>query len=347
MRVKDVLLSGETLFRNEEVFEPDYTPEQFSHRDAQLRDIAGCIKPAIKARALNALVYGKPATGKTTSIKVVFGQLRETTEKVIPVYVNCQINSSEYRVFSEIHKAVFGYPPPESGIPLSAVCGKIFTKLSREKKSLVVALDDMDFASEANKILYVILRAYESYPGARTGVIAVFSRNEIHKLEDKVRSIFNPVEIEFPSYAYEEILDILKSRAEAGLYPGVMPDSVMKKIARHAHESGDLRLGITLIKSLALKAESESSRKISESHFSLPAPGKRTLEKTEEEMLRILGSGKMDSGMLFREINKTAKTSYSGFYRMLARMEKKRLIEISDVVTTGRGRTRLIASRCP
>ncbi len=344
MHAKDILLSGETLFRNEEVFEPGYAPEQFAYRDPQLKELARCMKPAMKgARAVNAVLYGKPATGKTTSVRLIFSQLKETTEKVIPVYVNCQINSSEYRVFSEIHKSIFGYAPPESGTPLSAVYDRIFRRVSRDKKPLIVALDDMSFSAECNKMLYSLLRAYESYPDAKTSVLAVFAKNELHKLDGKVRSIFQPSEIDFPLYTQEQIHDILKDRAATGLYPGVMPDFLLKKIAAHAYESGDLRLGIAMIKNLALKAESEASRKITELHFSVLAGTKAfSLDRDEQEILRILKNGQLDSGSLFIELNRAVKTSYSSFYRTLEKMKVRNILEISDAVAKGRGKTRIV-----
>jgi len=346
MDIKDILLDDETLFRNEEIFNPDYTPEQFSHRDSQIREIARCIKPAMKSgKPLNVLVYGKPATGKTTSIKVIFDQINETTEKIITVHINCQINSSEYSIFSGIHKKIFGYKPPESGLPLSSLYEKIFNKLSKENKSLIVALDDMNFISPtiANKILYDVLRAHESYENVKTSVIISVTKNDLTKLDEKVKTVLQPIEIEFPLYTEDQIHEILKSRVDYGLYPNVMSDRLLKKIVRNTHEKRDLRFGIELIKNLASKAESDASRKIKEIYFTeINKVKENNLEKDEKYIMDALKKYKLDSGTLFKELNKKIKISYSGFYRTIQKMEQTGLVETKTVVK-GRGKTRIIS----
>jgi cell division control protein 6 len=341
-----MLSADETLFRNEEIFDFSYIPDQFAHRDDQLKSLAMCIKPALRgAKPINAILCGPPATGKTTAIKIVFQQLEETTEKIVTVHMNCQIYSSAFRIFSEIHKKIIGYLPPETGVPLSNIYDKIFQKLSKDEKTLIVALDDLNYAN--NELLYDILRAYEAYPKARTAAFAVLLKDEIHKLDDKVRSVFQPMQINFPPYNKDEIFNILKKRSEIGFYPNVISDELIRKISLQTVKN-DLRFGIALLRQSALQAEKNASRKIREEDVNNALSSitieNNKLQKTDEIILDILENGALQSGDLYKSLKKKVDTSYSGFYRTLEKLKAMNLIEMNEV-DLKKGKTRIISKR--
>jgi cell division control protein 6 len=51
----------ETLFRDPDVFEIDYIPDQFLYRESQMRELAFLIRPGTKgSRPLNAILKGTP-----------------------------------------------------------------------------------------------------------------------------------------------------------------------------------------------------------------------------------------------------------------------------------------------
>lgn len=350
MKIRDLLLSDETLFKNEEVFNPDYLPEEFLYRDAQLRSLSACAKPALRnAKPLSAFLYGQPATGKTTSTRFVFDELRKASEKVVCVQINCQIYPTPYKIFSEIYRAVFGFAPPETGVPLSSIYDKIFTRLGREKKSLIAALDDVNFlflAGTANEVFYQILRAYEVFP-VHTAIWSISTQNGNHKLEDRVRSIYQYETVNFSPYTKKELFTILKSRAETGLYDNVISPRLIENLAQHAQ---DLRHCIELLRKAVLNAESDASRSVRESHVNRalkqlskekPSLKKITLSREEELILEILSQKDHESGALFDALCKKKKIGYTSFYRFLKSLEGKNKITIESVKKE-RGQTSII-----
>ena len=49
-----ILMADQTLFQDRDVFEIDHVPEEFNYRDAQLKDLAFAIQPALEGtRPLN------------------------------------------------------------------------------------------------------------------------------------------------------------------------------------------------------------------------------------------------------------------------------------------------------
>ena len=73
---KNLLMWDQTLFKDIEVFDIDYVPEQFEYRDEQIQELAYAVRPALAGgRILNTVCRGVPGTGKTTSVKKLFEEI--------------------------------------------------------------------------------------------------------------------------------------------------------------------------------------------------------------------------------------------------------------------------------
>ena len=112
-------------------------------------------------------------------------------------------------------------------------------------------------------MLYSLLRMHEGQPGAKVGVITILSDLTLDMARDlspQVQSVFLPEEIVFPQYSYEEIKDILKYRVRFGFMQGVISDELIEMIAKYTEDTGDLRVGINMLKRAGLNAERRASR---------------------------------------------------------------------------------------
>ncbi len=351
MRIKDILLFDETIFKNIDAFNPDYVPENYLHRESQMEALAICLRPALMGgRPINTVVLGSPATGKTTAINKIFNIVEMKSDQLICVYVNCQLHTTRFNIFSQIYKKIFGHLPPETGVPFSRIYIEIMKYLQAQKKSLVVALDDVSYlfhSNNANKIFYDILRAYEEFNGVRTGIFAILSDIEFRYMLDKnVNSIFIPQEIIFEPYTTQQMFEILKDRINAGFYPNVISEDMLNQIVEYASSAGDLRIGIDLLRVSGNFAEADASRKIEEKHLTkaLQNIGSislkstiKTLSNKEKTLLQtIIESDPSDltAGKLFGIFNTKTSTSYEIFDRILNKLEFLRLI---DTKFTGDG----------
>ena len=350
MAIEDILMGDETLFQNINAFNPDYMPENFNFRDTQMEGMAMCIRPAIQGgRPTNSVIMGSCATGKTTALKKVFELVERTSDKVVCCYINCQLHTTRFGIFSQIHKKLFGHQPPETGVPFSRVYEKVMKYLASENKALVVAFDDVNYlfqTQHANKIFYDILRAYEEFEGVRTGIFAILSDLEFrYALDKNVNTVFIPQDITFQPYTYSEIFSILSDRAKAGFYPGVISDEVIEEIANHTIEVGDLRVGIDLLRVCGNIAEANASRAITLEHVeeAVAKQGsihlmetinslndiERTLLKAVVESDEILTAGELS-----KQFKEEANVSYATFNRTLEKLEFLRLV---DTKFTGKG----------
>lgn len=358
--MKDLLSWDQTLFKDSELFELDHVPEHFLHRDAQLQSLLYSVRPAMSGgRPLNCLCVGPPGTGKTTAVIKVFEEIEKHTPKIIPVLVNCQAYSTRYAVFSQLFHKLIGYAPPSSGASFKKVFGEVAKYLVENERVLVVALDDMNYLfyeNEVNDVLYSLLRAHETHPGARVSVIAILSDTGVpHILDPKVESVFLPEEITFPQYTIGEVKDILSNRVKLGFYPGVLDENVLERITEHTSALGDLRVGIDLLKRAGLNAERRASRTIGledvdkayESsrlvHLSYVM---RTLKEDEKALLGLIAdSPKTNSGELFEKFHSQTDLGYTRFYELLNKLGSVRLIDADFTGKGSRGRSRVVTLR--
>lgn len=361
---KNLLMWDETLFRDPEVLEIDYVPEQFEFRDPQMRELAFQIRPALRGgRPLNTVCKGLPGTGKTTSVRKLFAEIEETTKKLVPVYINCQIDNTKFAIISQIYKKLAGHLPPSSGTSFKQVFDAVARILVKDEIVLLVALDDANYLlyeNEINKVLYTLLRSHESYEGTRIGVIVIISDMDVdlsRAVDARVSSVFLPTEIYFEPYGDAEVRDIMKARVMEGLFTGVLSEDLLSLVVEKTLACGDLRVGIDLLKRATLSAERAARRSIEREdicgayeiskylHLSYTV---KTLKDEERQILksfaeRSLKESEMNAGDVYKSIKESLSIGYTRFYEIVKKMDALRLINLQ--YRDGKGRTRIITLR--
>ena len=364
MPTKSMLMWDETLFRDPDVFEIDFIPEQFNYRENQMRELSFLLKPGIKGgRPLNAIIRGTPGTGKTTSVKKIFGDIDEMESQMVTIQINCQIENTRFSILSEIYKRLAGHTPSAAGNSFKRVFESIAQTMIEQNRVVVVALDDANYLmyeNELNKILYLLLRSHEAYPGTRIGVVVIISDMEIdlsREIDSRVRSVFSPTEIYFAPYSEPEVYNILRERVLQGLYPGVLSDELLRLVAAHTMASGDLRVGIDMLKRATLNAEMAAEREIGREHIKAAYKvskyvhlqySLRSLSKDEKEVMRILveeskADEQLTTGKVFETVKSKLDLGYTSFYEIIQKLDGLRLLNLQ--YKEGRGRTRLINLR--
>ncbi|MFD1571138.1 ORC1-type DNA replication protein [Halorubrum laminariae] len=352
----DMLSWDESVFRDESVFEIDHVPETFRHRESQLESLKYALRPAVRgSRPLNTVVRGPPGTGKTTAVQKLFGELGTRTD-VRTVRVNCQVDSTRYAVFSRLFEGIFDYEPPSSGISFKKLFGQITDRLVEEDDVLVVALDDVNYLfyeNEASDTLYSLLRAHEAHSGAKIGVIVVSSDlglDVIDDLDTRVQSVFRPEEVYFPVYGASEIYDILSERAKRGFHDGVIGDGELERVADLTADSGDLRVGIDLLRRAGLNAEMRASKTIAtgdvesaydkSKHVHL-SRSLRGLTESERDLVRVLAEhdGRR-AGEVYEAFHDETDLGYTRYSEIINKLDQLGVIDAEYADVEGRGRSR-------
>jgi len=355
----DGMLSwDESVFRDEHVFEIDYVPEAFRHRESQLQTLQYALRPAVRGnRPLNAIVRGPPGTGKTTAIQKLFGELGGQPG-VRPVRVNCQVDGTRYGVFSRVFQSIFDYEPPSSGVSFKKLFGQVADRLVDEEEVLVVALDDVNYLfyeNEASDTLYSLLRAHETHPGAKVGVVLVSSDTDldvVEALDGRVQSVFRPEEAYFPVYDREEVADILGERVRVGFRDGALPMSVLDRVAEQTAEAGDLRVGIDMLRRAGLHAESRASETVAIEDVEAVSERARNhrltrdieaLSDVERALLRtVVAHDGEQAGDVYDAFTDRTDLGYTRYTELVNKLDRLDLIDARYESLEGRGRSRTL-----
>ncbi len=339
----------ETIFKDLEVFDPEYVPDEILFRDSQIGQLVACLKPAVHGSApINAFCVGPPSTGKTSTIRYV---LREAEDYFKVCYIRCPRFREPYKIFSKIFEAVFRQPPPPTGgVSKTRLMDKVWSHLD---EPLVVVLDDINFLPKkyADEVLYEVLKAPDEYE-VKVGVIAAATDVKFPMLLDPfVGAIFHYAELHYPMYSYSEMREILRKRVELGFYPDVFEDDAFGRVVELAHRAGDVRYGIYLLKAAGMLAESRGSRRVQLEDVERAHAGESltfvakivsALNSEERAVLRIIYSQEeISTGDLYDIIRREVNMSYRKYYDVLEKLERLRLIDVA-FGTKGKGKTRYV-----
>lgn len=361
---KDLLMWDETIFRDPEVFETDFIPEQFNFRENQIKELAFKVKPGLSgSRPLNTICRGLPGTGKTTTIKKLFSEIEAHTQRLIPVHINCQIDNTKFAIFAQIYHKLSGNSIPSSGTSFKTVFDMICRIALERNIVLLICLDDANYLlyeKEINKILYTLLRAHESVKGVRVGIITVISDMDINLMDEvdmRVSSVFRPDEIYFPPYTIDEMKEILLQRVYQGFYTNVVKSDLLDIVVEQTMKAGDLRVGIDLLKRAGINAEMDARKTIEiddicraydvSKNIHLKNTLK-TLKGDEREILRLISelskeNNEITTADLFITVKDRLKMGYTRFTETVKKLDSLRIININYKGI--RGRSRIITLR--
>jgi cell division control protein 6 len=269
------------------------------------------------------------------------------------------VDSTRYAVFSRIFRALFDYEPPASGISFKKLFGQIAEKLTEEETVLVVALDDVNYLfyeNEASETLYSLLRAHEAHPGTKIGVILVSSDLDldlIDGLDSRVQSVFRPEEAYFPVYDVPEIADILSHRIEVGFRPDVVPTTVLDHVAELTAETGDLRVGIDLLRRAGLNAERRANKTVEREDVDEAFDAARNvhlerhlegLSDSERALLEVIAEVDAEqAGDVYDAFHAETDLGYTRYTEIVNKLDDLGLIEAEYESLEGRGRSRTLS----
>jgi cell division control protein 6 len=224
---------------------------------------------------------------------------------------------------------------------------------------LAVALDDVNYLfyeNEASDALYSLLRAHEAHSGARIGVIVVSSDltlDVIEELDGRVQSVFRPEEVYFPVYDVDEIVDILRERVRRGFHDGVVGTQELDRVAELTAESGDLRVGIDLLRRAGLHAEMRASRTVSvedveaayeKSKYVHLSRSLRGLSDRECELVRVVAEHDGDqAGDVYEAFHEETGLGYTRYSEIVNKLDRLGVVDADYAEIEGRGRSRSLS----
>lgn len=243
----------------------DYVPERIVLREGQLRDLERMFTPlAIEGRPCSAFLWGSVGAGKTVVAKRFCNDMEayfhEKNRRLGYVYVNCRIKNTEYATMLEIMRH-FDPGFPDRGFAIDEILTLLKRTMQKEKYPIVVVLDEVDviLKSGGRNLVYQLSRFSEDLTGGGSISLIMISQFSLASLIDEASmSTFRRANmITFSRYTQEDLISIIRYRAELALEPDSISDEGIKLIARIAEDFGDARFAIEVLERSANIAESE------------------------------------------------------------------------------------------
>ena len=340
---KDMLKDEESLFLNPEHLDYDYQPKITPHREQEQKYIASCIKPLFQNRnGKNIFIFGSPGIGKTVSTKHILKEIEETTDDILPLYINCWKHETTYQIVLEICNQL-NYKFIQNK-KISELYKEI-AKILNEKTSVII-LDEIDKIQEHNAIYTLLEDIYK-----KTIILISNNKSWLINLDPRLRSRLSLDELEFKPYNLKETEDILKTRKDYAFVANIFEENAFKEIVKKTFELKDIRTGLFLLKESGNIAENKSLRKITREH-ALEAIEKlrnynikssKTISLEDKDILNLI---KQHSGKQIKDLyeiyKKTNNKSYRTFQRKLEELKLSNLIEEEPIISVQGGRTIII-----
>lgn len=340
---KDMLRSGESLFRDTVMLDFDFQPKVLQYRENEQQRFAVAIRPLLQGQTgRNLFVYGAPGIGKTTACKHVLRELQEETEDVIPLYVNCWKENTTYKIFFNLCEQLgFAFLQNKKTPELFALI-----KNTLNKKSAVFVFDEIDKLEETD-FLYTILE--DIY---RKSIFLITNyRDSYTNFDERIRSRLAPEFLAFKPYNEPEIAGILKTRRDYAFVQGCWDEEAFKELVEKCTETMDVRVGLYLMQEAGRIAEEKSSRQITLLQVSeavrkvddFHIKPKDDLDGEAQEILQLVKeqSGLKIGNLYEAYVSLGKEMSYKGFQRRIAKLSDGHFISTEKTLGEG-GNTTLV-----
>ncbi|MBI2665950.1 AAA family ATPase [Candidatus Woesearchaeota archaeon] len=325
---KEMLKSGESLFRDSIILDYDFQPKIMPYREIEQKQFATAIKPLLQGHnGRNLFVYGAPGIGKTTACRQVLRELEEETDAVVPMYINCWKENTTFKIFVKMCDDL-GYKFIQSK-KTSELFSLIKAKLN--KTSVVFIFDEVDKLEDLD-FLYTILE--DIY---RKSIILITNyRDSYGEFDERIRSRLAPEFLYFRPYNQAEINGILQHRKDYAFTPNCWDEDAFQEIVEKCAEINDMRIGLYLMREAGNIAEDKSSKRISIEYVAEAIKKVNEFqikpkEGLDEELLMILDLVREHSGKKIGEVfsayaEKGGELSYKSFNRRILKLTEGRFI---------------------
>ena len=251
---------------DEEKLSHSHIPSRLPHREEELKKI----RYALETGSGPLLVYGRTGVGKTAASRLAARLVADLTGTPF-AYVNCSFSPrTASRVLSEIIRQLSD-GMPDRGISFQDRLSLLETIVADLDGGVGIILDEVqDLTKGGEELVYSLLRLHENGQAPSLNRLVVIYRAETRPqfLAESSTLSFFTLKLRFRPYTQEQLVDILRARAQEALRPGTFSNDALMEIARltASYQEGNARYALSLLRAAALLAESEGSRVLDVEH---------------------------------------------------------------------------------
>lgn len=320
---------------NEKILFSNYDEELFFER-GEVDKLLSALSPITKyKRCENVFLHGPTGSGKTPLIKHVLNKINQNNSSVLCLYLNCRHYSTSMAVYVKIAEAL-GEPVSRRGRASDEIFDSILQRMKFERKALVLVLDEIGglLYNKDTKLLHNFARASNNC--VKFGIVGIsIDKNILNRVDQSVLGSLRFIEIPLSGYSKEQLFELLKRRAEKGLYEGSYCDAILEKLAEiGAENKGNGRLVLELLRRAAKKAEQKEKNQITiediEEEIQFVPTNHSGISEEEQIILDILEEGEKSNSEIYKVFCKRLIRTKRQIRNYLHSLEMKGVVEIAE-----------------
>jgi cell division control protein 6 len=271
------------IFRNKDLLEGDYVPDNFEGRQTELEQYQDALYPVYRGeKPKNIFVHGEAGTGKTSVTKHLLNHLEtDAAEQGVEItshYISCSQLKNTYQLVIAITNTLrehrHGHQKenlPKKGHSQPDVIEYMFQELEHTTGTHLLVLDEINNVNDYD-LLYELPRAHSnerlSLDTRLPGIIGISNDpGYLDTVPPKVEDTLNDECIRFDPYIAPELIEILNARTRDAFYDDVLEDGVVRYCAaRAAQENGSARRALRLLRTAGELARNEHEDTVTEEH---------------------------------------------------------------------------------
>ncbi|WP_135305623.1 orc1/cdc6 family replication initiation protein [Haloarcula amylovorans] len=266
------------VFKNEQVLQEEYTPDELIEREEEREDYIEALQPVANAASpRNIFVYGDTGVGKTVATRMILNELSKDMEQfddvdVEVVWANCK----ELTSYQTAVKLVNSFRERSQKISMSghsnaAVYDMLWEEIDAlDATHLYIVLDEVDSLGTDDDLLYKLPRARSNQDINNTylGLIGISNNFKFRdNLSARVKSTLCEHEIRFGPYDAGELQTILEQRAEKAFVEGMLISGVIPLVAASAAQNtGSARRALDILYNAGSLARKKDADAVTEDH---------------------------------------------------------------------------------
>ncbi len=248
------------IFKDENVLDFQYVPEELPCRREQLLELSRACRPLLKnglSSRIHLAVVGPSGIGKTVTIKYLAQRLMDATSdstcEILCVYYNGYVTRTVPTLFRDISRRQFnidgrGYSDQELRYYL-------FQALKRTKKKLLIILDEADFYGFDQLLNLIHVNDSLDVGNPQISTILIGRTSGMQPLLDAELSNHITKQVDFPSYSAGQLIEILTARAHLAFHPTALAESTLALVGQIVSARGSAGEALGLLREVGRLAE--------------------------------------------------------------------------------------------
>ena len=294
------LYSKQILFKDKDYLKKGHHPnslDEVLHRDHIIDIYTNCLKDIMHGNVPdNIFVYGTYGTGKTMLTKLITSEIAFAAEieghKVLVIYIFCESYSASSPLLRYINQEIVNSIPclinKMVGTSISRNFEYFCELVNLTSKPIILIFDEIDKLGHPD-IINQLSRIKEcGFTENNICIIGITNDTIFYdNLDGRTKSIIGQNELFIPPYNADELIDILRARANLAFENEVCEEVVIPLCAAFgAQENGDARKAMDLLRLAGENAELRGSLKICEEDVKI-AKGKVEINRQVEIIRKI------------------------------------------------------------